>query len=352
MDNQQILHYSRSDWPSRLVLTALVLGILLSIASWLHLCSGACAASHTYRLYDIPFEPIGIAFFAAAAFAYGRRQSSNSFNLLTAVLLATAVGSELFFIYAQKYIIGKWCPLCLTIASCVLVAFLIDGWQRQRATQNILDCNNKRKKSMFQLLRTSAFIAFGFIFALQGFSQFDALHAAEKSLKEQVAFGSSSAPIEVYVFTDWECSACHKIEPAIEALAPEITKDNKLIFVDYTIHEESMNFTPFNLSFMINNKPQYLKLRQMLTQLSLSDDAPTEGQIEEGAKALGVQYKQLNYADVNKLVEYFKALGTEFNIEGTPTVVVANSLTKKGKVLAGVSEITPANIREAIKNLQ
>ena len=50
-------------------------------------------------------------------------------------------------------------------------------------------------------------------------------------------------------------------------------------------------------------------------------------------------------------LKYFKTLGTEFDINSTPTLVLVNEATKKGKKLYGFAEINEENINKAIDKL-
>ena len=49
--------------------------------------------------------------------------------------------------------------------------------------------------------------------------------------------------------------------------------------------------------------------------------------------------------------KYFDHLVRHYDVEGTPTVVVANKINKKSKKLEGSTEITQANILKAIADL-
>src|ERR1700738_2273075 len=72
--------------------------------------------------------------------------------------------------------------------------------------------------------------------------------------QDAVYFGKKSSPVEVYVFSDWFCPACRRVESIIEQKAPEIAKNARLFFIDIPIHDESINYLPYNLSFMVKEK--------------------------------------------------------------------------------------------------
>lgn len=344
-----------SSLGSIYALTTIVLsiGFILAIVSWLRICSEACSEGHNYRLYGFTFESIGIPFFGALTLAQLSTPKIPQMNNFVFVALSVGVGAEFMFIYAQKYIIGHWCPICLCVAASVIVAFLLTMYNFVNNAINTLDQRQRRgkMKNFFKFTLSLALVAFGFLFSQAGLAKFDQLQAAEKSIKESIAFGDQSSHVEVYVFTDWECPACRKIESVLERAGPEIMKKAALVYVDMAVHPESTNFTPYNLSFMIKDKPQYFKLREMLTQLSERTTTPSDELVEDGAKKLGVKYEQLHYSDIDMGIKYFQHLAKQFGVDRTPTVVIVNKEKKKGKKLIGGVEITQENILNAIESL-
>lgn len=325
-------------------------GFALSILSWMHICTEACSAGHKYRLYGFAFEPIGIAFFLLASILWGFTLLQPRLRLLVGAMVASSLGAEITFVYAQKYIIGHWCPICLSIATVVLTTFVllsITYFQELIAAFS----RNDRGGIMTGLLRGGfalVFVAAGFMFAEFGFTKFNKLQALEQEMKQNIAFGNTKSNVEVYVFTDWKCPSCHKVWPSIVASAPKIMEKASVVFIDMPIHDESLNFTPYNLSFMIHNKSQYLQLHTALEEIAQDTDTPKDDQVSAAANKLGVTYKQLNYADVASGMRYFKYIAEQFDIHKTPMVVIVDNKTKKGKKLAG-SEITEKNILNAIK---
>lgn len=329
-------------------------GLILSIISWLEICSDECAATHLYRLYGLKLEDIGLVFFPILLILHFGSLFRPILSTLVGIMLAGALGSEVIFIYAQKVLIGHWCPVCLSIAASIAVIALAYFLGYISALKSHVN-ESRRSEIMFNLrkgLSTGAFILFGCLFAFFGLAKVDELQAAENSIKESLAFGNAKSGIDVYFFSDWQCPACRQVEPKLKQLMPTITKNAQLTFVDFTIHPSSLNYTPYNLSFMIHNKGKYLELRDALTTLSTETETPTDEQVEKIAQKENVRYKQLNYSDVALGIKYFKTLGTEFDIDSTPTLVIVNEKTKKGKKLYGVAEITAENITKAIDKLK
>ncbi|MBN9377963.1 MAG: thioredoxin domain-containing protein [Chlamydiales bacterium] len=332
---------------------AIIAGFILSIVSWSALCSQQCAATHFYRLFGVKFENVGLVFFPALTFAHFYFIHKKRFSYLAGLMLAGAVGAEMIFIYAQKVLIGHWCPVCLSIAASIAVASL--AYFLSFLNDLKLHVNDSRRSETMIILRqgliTASAIVIGFLLAFFGLTKVDVLQAAENSIKDSVAFGNAKSDIDVYFFSDWQCPACRQVEPKLKELIPLITKRARLTFVDFTIHPSSLNFSPYNLSFMIHNKDHYLELRDALTTLSIETETPTDEQVEKLADKKGIQYKQLNYSDVALGLKYFKTLGTEFDINSTPTLVLVNEATKKGKKLYGFAEINEENINKAIDKL-
>jgi len=178
------------------------------------------------------------------------------------------------------------------------------------------------------------------------------IEAALENVQDLIAFGNLDSPIEVYYFSDWECSTCRRIEPIIAENAVEIAKSARFIFVDYINNQESIDFTPYNLSFMIRNKSQYLQLRGALEQLSQQTKTPKDSEILEAISRVGGSYQPLSYSEVTAGIKYFKRLAQQFHVDRTPTVIVVNSQKHIGKKFVGSDEISGKAILSAIESLK
>jgi protein-disulfide isomerase/uncharacterized membrane protein len=347
-------NHKLEKWLFGISTLSILAAAILSVVSWLEICSQECAAAHTYRLFGLKFEDIGLVFFPVLLLFHLLSWKKPLFSYITGLMLAGASGAEMIFIYAQKTLIGHWCPVCLSIAACVGIAslaYLIGYVSHLKFFVN----ESRRSETMLNVqkgITTSLAIAVGFVLAFIGIGKEDTIAAAENSIKNSITFGNQKSDVDVYLFSDWQCPACRQVEPALKEILAVSSKDARFTFADFTIHQASLNFTPYNLSFMIHNKGKYLELRDALTKLSVDTDAPTDADIEKITKAAGVKYKQLNYSDVALGLKYFKALGQEFDLNSTPTLVIVNEKTKKGKKLHGVAEITAENVKKAIAKLK
>jgi protein-disulfide isomerase len=205
---------------------------------------------------------------------------------------------------------------------------------------------------LYQGLSTFTAICAGFIVAYFGVAEHNPLEAQESALKSQMAFGDQNSPIEIYLFSDWTCPACKKLEPRVASLGKAFMAQEKVYFIDYAIHPESLNFTPYHVSFMLHNKNQYFQLRDALSHIATKTTSPTETEVEQAMSQIGAKYNELDYTTVASAISYFKELGKKFKVEGTPTVVLINTETKKEKKLVGMNEITETNVFEAIQKIR
>lgn len=339
--------------PFAIALVAIAAAFTLTTASWLRLCSQACAEGHSYRIFGFTFEAMGLTLLPILTFTHLLGLRYRIFQTLTGWMLYSAMGAELIFIYIQKFKIGSWCPICLSIAACLAIATMVYFHSYSETFKSSLE-NGERGNIMNSVYKGMAGILFfvtGFILAFVGVAKYNPLQAAENSVKDSIAFGNLSSPVEVYIFTDWRCSSCRKLEPYIEAMSPKMMQKARVTFVDDAIHPETLNYTPYNLSFMVHNKSNYFVLRNALGDLAENTKEPTQAQIAALAAKHGEEFKQLNYADIALGIKYYNQLVKKLDVAGTPTLVVVNRVTKKGKKLEGTSEITEANVMKAIETL-
>lgn len=349
-----ILPKRLNDWLFLGASIAILAALVLSIISWLEICTIECTEVHFYRYFGMKFEYIGLLFFLPLLIIHVISRWYPAFSTYAGLMLCGAVGNEAYFILVQKYQIGSWCPVCLSIATCVGIAALCYAIKFLNEMITYYQEGQRREfmKTIWKGFAGTSIMVLGFLLAILGIARFDQIAAAENTIKENLFFGDKSSPIEVYIFTDWACPACRSIETVLETSAPEIMKKAKLTFVDFAIHTETLNYSPYNVSFMIKNKGEYFRLREALTKLSINTPTPTDDQIEKLAEKLGIKYVQLNFSDISLSQKYFKQLATQFSVDRTPTIIIINTKTKKGKKLIGAADITEPKIMNAIDSLK
>jgi uncharacterized membrane protein len=322
---------------------------ILSVISWLGICSDGCEETHLYRFFGIPVSPLGVGFFTLCGLAFLTRNRSRFSGFMIPLLLSGALGSEFVLIWIQRYVIGKWCPLCVGIALSVAAACALIALERLPGVA-VQIRGVERNLVMKRLAGKTVLILFAFLAGMgisaAGLSKPDAL-AAGLPVKS-LAFGDTESSSEVYIVTDWFCPACRAAEPEILKGARKAMRQAKVVFVDYPIHPETLNYIPYNLSFIVREKEKYLQIREALATLARKTKEPMPEDVQAAVSPLGVKYVPLNYADVLAGVQYFNNLVKKFKVPGTPSVVVQDTRTGKTKTLYGMSDITSENILKTV----
>ena len=352
--NQKITHLGasfarhRESYLSGALLLSFAVGLSLSIVSVLELCTSACSETKAYLFFGLPFGYIGIAFFSAATLllAYSKRYPVVQYLLIA--MFVGALGSEAVLIAIQKYQIGSWCPVCLSIAAAIALAGLI-------LCVNFLISHYKEGHPMMMLkylLTTSPIFFAGVIVAMLGISKPDHRLAAMNSMKEKIELGNTKSAIEVYFVSDWFCPACQRAEPVVIDAAPAIMQQAGLFFVDFAVHPESENYTPYNLDFLANNKTRYFQIRALLSRLTKTNKSPDDTAIRQAIAPIGEELKELGYGDIKAGLSFFEEVATKYGIRSTPTMIIANTKTGKTVKLQGSEEIQEKAILNAIQSVR
>jgi uncharacterized membrane protein len=321
---------------------------ILSAMSWLGICSDGCEETHLYRLFGIPLSPFGLGFFTLCGLAFLTRNRFRFSGLLIPVLLSGALGSELVLLWIQKYVIGRWCLLCVGIAISVAAACVLIALERLPGVA-IRIRGAERDLLMKRLAGKAALILFAFLAGLgataTGLKKPDAVAAGLPAAS--FVFGNAESSTEIYIVTDWFCPACRAAEPEILKGARNAMRKAKVVFVDYPIHPETFNFIPYNMSFILREKAKYFEIREAMMTLARKTKEPTPADVQTAVSPLGVKYVALNYVDVVAGMQYFSTLVKQLKVPGTPSVVALDSRTGKTKILYGMNEITSDNILKA-----
>lgn len=332
---------SLSYW---LVAFALFGSFFLSLLSYFEICGEACKAGLHWNLFGVPLAPIGLLFFSVLLGLHTLSPQKPGIKRWIGYALAGALGAEVVLIYIQKAKIGHWCPLCLGVAMLVALGCLVYLVNYLKELQN----KGELMKNLQKGLTSLSLFVLGFLTLVVGIGHESPLEAMENTVKERLVFGNPSAPASIYLFTDWACPACRSLEPHLKSLIPTLTTKAKLLFVDLPVHPATLNYSPYNLAFMANNKGQYLQLRDALTELSQTTDKPTQAQVEKLASKLGARLVELNYSDVALGLKYWEELADKYKVDATPTMVIVTPKNPKGIKLEGEHEITEARILKAL----
>jgi len=200
------------------------------------------------------------------------------------------------------------------------------------------------------LIRLSL-VSLGFLMTFIGISQLNATETTVNDIKDRISFGNQNSPVEVYFFTDWFCASCRKIEPEIEEIFPHIQSQVAFYFIDYPIHKKSLNFSPYNLAFLIYNKPQYFQARQALIELTERTQTPTDEDVEQEAQKWSIPFKKLSSLDVKAGLQYFNQMIHDYALYCTPTIVITDPLRNRVVKLQGRGQISKEKVLETIQKM-
>jgi len=175
-------------------------------------------------------------------------------------------------------------------------------------------------------------------------------HSVSAEETDKLSFGNPNSNISIYLFTDWFCAGCVRLEPKIAILFPDFEKKAKIYFIDKTVVPETKNYTPYNLAFMTNNKKDYLEIRKELQEVAVRHRKPTPEQISKAMDAIGVKYQPLNEKDLKSGIQFFETTIKKYDVDATPTAVVVNKTNDKFKKLEG-GKITERGLDKAIEEL-
>ncbi len=340
--------------PARDFLALVPIGaaLLMSALSWTRLCTGGCAEMHLYRLFGVPLPPFGIAYFALCGLAFLARRRFGIAGLALTVLLAGALGSEVVLVWIQKYVIGRWCPWCVGIAVAVVAACALvarEGLQAVAAHFRNGERTFVMKRLAFKTFVIVVAFAAGMAVSATGMKKRDAFAAGFSA--KSVVFGNEKSGVELYVVTDWFCPGCRAAEPELVKGAGLAMPRAQVYFIDYPIHPETLNYMPYNLSFMIREKEKYLRIREALAALATRTKEPMPEDVQAAVAPLGVRYVPLNYADILAGTQYFRSIVQGLKVPGTPSVVVLDVATGKSRTLTGSAALTSDAIVKALSEV-
>jgi hypothetical protein len=98
----------------------------------------ACSDAASFTLFGVGLGPFGIAYFSGILLLLWLRKKVYWSSWLLAAVVFSGIGAELRLLWIQKYIIGSWCPLCVTICaalSCTAVLLVVEIIRFTRAGQ-------------------------------------------------------------------------------------------------------------------------------------------------------------------------------------------------------------------------
>jgi len=325
-------------------LLLILTGLILALLSWTELCNfSGCTEAHEYRLFGFSLPLAGTVYFCLLAALLLLSRRIGILAPLLSLALAGGAGAELVMIHLQKNVIQAWCLLCLGIAATVYLLCIL------RISAAAIESRGVHTMSRRQFITKTITLL---VAAIIGFTVSFAGIKKPEAAGLETSLGKQGSKVEVYIFSDWLCPVCVKVEPALEAALPALEKRATIYFIDKPVHKESMNFVPYHLSFLVYEKGKYIPIRKALFELAKTNKNPSFQDVQGAVAPLGVTYKQLSFMDVSQMMAKAQALSAEHKVTGTPTVVVINSSSKKSKTLVGGKDITAENLLKAVKSVE
>ncbi|HXE97783.1 MAG TPA: vitamin K epoxide reductase family protein [Dongiaceae bacterium] len=119
------VQYSRT--LTILLWLAVSTGLAVSIFSLIEeLClATACSDAASFTFFGIGMAWLGIAYFSLILLVLWLRPKNYLLDWALTALLFSGIGAEFRLLWIQKYIIGSWCPLCVTICSALFFAGIV-----------------------------------------------------------------------------------------------------------------------------------------------------------------------------------------------------------------------------------
>jgi len=85
----------------------------------------ACRDTASFTVFGFNMGWFGIAYFSLVLVLLWLRKSIYRLDWTLGAIVFTGIGAELRLLWIQKYIIGGWCPLCVTICCALLAAAIL-----------------------------------------------------------------------------------------------------------------------------------------------------------------------------------------------------------------------------------
>ncbi|QEM68737.1 hypothetical protein FO488_11615 [Geobacter sp. FeAm09] len=345
MNNAELSLFHRTI----LALLCLAGGVVSALSGIKELCSDACTAAHTFSFFNLPMQLLGVAYFVgllAVAIILGKARKPAWWRRIFTAMVTMGMGAEIWFVGIQVFQIKRICIFCAVVAGIVAIVALLWGALQWRPLMETIR-GGSRMNMVGRLMARGALVltALG-AGALISFAGLRPGTTAGEVVNPYI--GNQMSPVEVIFITDWYCPSCLKAEPAMTDIVTKLSGKAKFTFIELNIHENSYNYVPANLSFLINEKRDYLKLRRALHTLAAKTPTPSEEELRNLARQCGVTYKPLPLSVVIKGLQFAAGIVSSAGINSTPTVLVVNRKSGANTVLQGDKAITLDAVGKAV----
>src|SRR5512133_3782332 len=128
LDSQGVPHNACTRRCIPIVLwLAITIGWLVAIFSVIQdLCMvSACRDTASFTMFGYNMGWFGIAYFSLLLIVLWQRKKVWWLDRAFSAMVFIGIGAEFRLLWIQKYVIGGWCPLCVTICCALFVAAML-----------------------------------------------------------------------------------------------------------------------------------------------------------------------------------------------------------------------------------
>jgi hypothetical protein len=124
---------------SILLWLAISAGWLVSVFSVIEeMCMvSACRDTAGFTIFGLNMGWFGIAYFSLLLMVLWLRKKVCGLEWVLSALVFSGVGAELRLLWIQKYVIGGWCPLCVTICCALFIAAVVLMTEKIKGTGSL-----------------------------------------------------------------------------------------------------------------------------------------------------------------------------------------------------------------------
>ncbi len=141
MQNQLCSHNTPISRRAVSIVLWLALGTGLAISIFTvveEMClATACRDTASFTFFGVGMGRFGIAYFISMLILLRMRTRSPLLEWALAAMVFAGVGSEFRLLWIQKYIIGGWCPLCISICCALFIAGITLLVEKVLATESL-----------------------------------------------------------------------------------------------------------------------------------------------------------------------------------------------------------------------
>jgi hypothetical protein len=85
----------------------------------------ACRDTASFTIFGLNMGWFGIAYFSLLLIVLWQRKKDFRLEWVFSALVFSGIGAEFRLLWIQKYVIGGWCPLCVTICCALFAAAIL-----------------------------------------------------------------------------------------------------------------------------------------------------------------------------------------------------------------------------------